>query len=360
MKIMSIIGARPQFIKSAAVSRALAKNANVSEIILNTDQHFDQNMSGVFLKELNIPRPKYSLNINGLTHGAMVGRMIEKMEHVLIKEAPDIVLVYGDTNSTLAGALASKKLGLKLAHVEAGLRSFDMNMPEEINRVITDRMSDVLFCPTDAAIRNLKNEGFDHFKCRIIKNGDVMKDIALLSSPLAKKPDFDVPDRFILATIHRAENTDDPQRLISIIRAVNRISREIKVIFPVHPRTRKAMRRAGCHTEFDAVEPLGYLEMLYLVQNCQLIMTDSGGLQKEAYFFKKPSVVLRDTTEWVELVESGTTLLTGSDEGKIYGGYQKMMGEVLNFDADLYGDGNASEIIAQELCHDLYIASGLQ
>ncbi|MCK5081589.1 MAG: UDP-N-acetylglucosamine 2-epimerase (non-hydrolyzing), partial [Candidatus Omnitrophica bacterium] len=279
MKIVSIVGARPQFIKASAVSKAIKENTEIDDILLHTGQHFDWNMSQVFLTELNMNEPKYCLNINGLTHGAMVGRMIEKIEEVLIKEAPDLVLVYGDTNSTLAGALAAKKLSLKVAHIEAGLRSFDMHMPEEINRVLTDRISDVLFCPTATAIENLKREGQDQSNCRIIKSGDVMKDIALFSSPLAKKPDFPVPEKFILVTMHRAENTDNQNKLESIIRALNKISHEIEVVFPIHPRTHKEILKNKIKAEFEFVEPVGYLQMLYLLRNCQLVATDSGGLQ---------------------------------------------------------------------------------
>lgn len=350
MKIVNIVGARPQFIKAAAVSRVIKKNTKVEDVLVHTGQHFDWNMSQVFLTELDMNEPKYCLNINGLTHGAMVGRMIEGIEGVLIKEAPDLVLVYGDTNSTLAGALAAKKLDLKVAHVEAGLRSFDMHMPEEINRVLTDCISDILFCPTDTAIENLKREGQDHSNCRIIKSGDVMKDIALFSSPLAKEPDFPVPDKFILVTMHRVENTDNQKRLDSIIRALNKISNEIEIVFPIHPRTRKEILKNKIKAEFDFVEPVGYLQMLYLLKRCQLVATDSGGLQKEAFLSQKPSIVLRDRTEWVELVEHGYAILTGSDEEKIYEGYKMMVKKSLDFNVNFYGDGNASEIIAKELC----------
>jgi len=209
MKIVTILGTRPQFIKAAAVSKEITKHSNLKEVIIDTGQHFDENMSRIFVEELAIPQPKYCLNINNLAHGAMIGKMLEGIEDILIKEKPDIALVYGDTNSTLAGALVAKKVCMRVAHIEAGLRSFNMEMPEEINRVLTDRISDFLFCPTDAAVRNLKNEGFENLKCKIIKNGDVMKDVAFFSKDCAKKPGFDIPQRFILATIHRAENTNE-------------------------------------------------------------------------------------------------------------------------------------------------------
>ncbi|MCK5178433.1 MAG: UDP-N-acetyl glucosamine 2-epimerase, partial [Candidatus Omnitrophica bacterium] len=251
------------------------------------------------------------------------------------------------------------KLRFKVSHVEAGLRSFDMNMPEEVNRVLTDRISDILFCPTDTAIENLKREGRDHSNCRIVKSGDVMKDIALFSSPHAKSPDFPVPEDFILVTMHRAGNTDDPRKLASIIRALNRISYEIDIIFPIHPRTRKILSENGIKTEFDCVEPVGYLQMLYLLKNCRCVLTDSGGLQKEAFLFQKLSVILREKTEWVELVEHGFAILTGSDEEKIYKGYKMMVKKPLDFNGNFYGARKASEIIAKELSHDLYIVSSV-
>ena len=216
MKIITIIGARPQFVKAAVVSRVLAVAEGVEEIIVHTGQHFDANMSDVFFEEMCIPKPHYNLNINGLGHGAMTGQMLEKIEEVLIKEKPDWVLVYGDTNSTIAGALAAKKLHIRVAHVEAGLRSFNMDMPEEINRILTDRISDVLFCPTDTAVENLKREGFENMECRIVKNGDVMQDAALFYADKAKRPEVAIPEHFVLCTVHRAENTDDPKRLAGI------------------------------------------------------------------------------------------------------------------------------------------------
>jgi len=353
MKLITIIGARPQFIKAAAVSREIAKHKEIKEIIVHTGQHFDANMSEIFFDQMQIPKPDYNLEINSLTHGAMTGRMIEKIEEVLLKEQPDWVLVYGDTNSTIAGSLAAKKLHIKVAHVEAGLRSFNRNMPEEINRILTDKISDLLLCPTDTAVRNLQNEGIGkNSLSRIVKCGDVMQDAAIFYSDLAKKPEIEIPERFILATIHRAENTDDPQRLASIFYALNKISHEIPIILPLHPRTKKIISNSQLkinNSQLIMIEPVGYLEMIYLLQNCSLVMTDSGGLQKEAFFFEKPCVTLRDETEWVELIENGFNKVVGADEDKIISGYQEMSQIKNNYRINLYGNGEASKKIIYEL-----------
>ncbi len=349
IKIISIVGARPQFIKATVVSREIAKHADLREIIIHTGQHFDKEMSEIFFKELKIRAPKYYLNINCLTHGSMTGRMLESIEKILLAEKPDIVLVYGDTNTTLSGALAAKKLHIKVAHVEAGLRSFNLEMPEEINRIVADRMSDILFCPTEAAINNLKKEGFANFRCRIVRSGDVMQDTAYYYSSFAKKPDIYLNDQFVLVTIHRAENTDNPHRLTSIFSALNKISKEIPVILPLHPRTKNVLGNRGFNIDFRIVKPVGYLEMIYLIQKCSLVMTDSGGLQKEAFFFKKPCITLRDETEWVELVENGYNLLAGSNSQRIYKCYKKIKDKSFNFRKHLYGRGNASKIIVKEL-----------
>ncbi|MEG1119473.1 MAG: UDP-N-acetylglucosamine 2-epimerase (non-hydrolyzing) [Bacteroidales bacterium] len=349
MKIVTVIGARPQFIKAAVVSRVLAECEQVEEVIVHTGQHFDANMSEVFFEEMCIPKPHYNLNINGLGHGAMTGQMLEKIEEVLLKEKPEWVLVYGDTNSTLAGALAAKKLHIKVAHVEAGLRSFNMEMPEEINRIVTDRIGDVLFCPTDQAVENLRKEGFDHLPCRVVKNGDVMQDAAIFYANKARKPEMNVPERFILCTIHRAENTDDRERLMSIFRALELISGEVKVVLPLHPRTKAKLVIEGYDfekSEICFITPVGYLEMVYLLKNCELVMCDSGGLQKEAYFFGKNCVTLRDETEWVELVKNGFNVLAGAVTDDILSGYNQMMTKEDNdFSCKLYGNGNAGEKI---------------
>ncbi|WP_242927108.1 non-hydrolyzing UDP-N-acetylglucosamine 2-epimerase [Pontibacter vulgaris] len=353
MKIVTVIGARPQFIKAAAVSRALKKYSAIEEIILHTGQHFDENMSKVFFDELEIPAPNYFLDVNGGGHGVMTGRMLEKIEEILQVEQPDFVLVYGDTNSTLAGALAAKKLHIRVIHVEAGLRSFNMRMPEEVNRILTDRISDLLFCPTDTAVNNLHNEAFEALPVRIIKNGDVMQDAAIyyqqkISTKNSIREALSL-DNYILTTIHRAENTDDPERLKNIIDALNEVNKLHLVVLPLHPRTKKILETQGIKPEFMIIEPVGYLDMIQLITGAKLIMTDSGGLQKEAFFFKKNCVTLRDETEWVELVDNGMNILAGSDKHKIVSSAQKLLNHTSDFSLDLYGGGKASELIAQEI-----------
>lgn len=243
-------------------------------------------MSDIFFDEMEIPKPDYNFNINSLSHGAMTGQMLEKIEEVLLKEKPDWVLIYGDTNSTIAGALADRKIHIKVAHVEAGLRSFNMKMPEEVNRILTDRISNMLFCPTSTAIENLKKEGYNNIDCKIVKSGDVMQDTAIFYSKKEKKPQVDISDEFILATIHRAENTDDKERLGAILLALNEVAKEIQIILPLHPRTAKIIANSKFNTgNLTIINPIGYLEMVYLLNRCKLVMTDSGGLQKEAFFF---------------------------------------------------------------------------
>ncbi len=352
MKIVTVIGARPQFIKAAAVSREINKYNDIEEIIVHTGQHFDSNMSDIFFKELHIPKPDYNLDINGLSHGAMTGQMLEKIEEVLQKEKPDWTLVYGDTNSTIAGALAASKLHIKTAHVEAGLRSFNMKMPEEINRILTDRISNLLFCPTDQAVENLKNEGFENFDfAKVIKSGDVMQDAAMFYENLAKEPEgIKNKKNFILSTIHRAENTDDPKRITEIFKTLNEIAKETPIILPLHPRTKKILKNLNIDTSnIEIIDPVGYLQMVWLLKNASLVMTDSGGLQKEAFFFKKPCITLRDETEWVELVENGFNKIVGANGEKIKEAYKEMKNKKLDFSKDLYGGGEASKKIVKEL-----------
>lgn len=351
MKVITIVGARPQFIKAAAVSRAFSHYAEIEEIIVHTGQHFDANMSDIFFDEMEIPKPHYNLDINGLGHGAMTGQMLEKIEEVLIEQKPDWVLVYGDTNSTLAGALAAAKLHIKVAHVEAGLRSFNMRMPEEVNRILTDRISTILFCPTDTAIENLTKEGYDNLDIQINKSGDVMQDAAIFYTQKSRKPEMDLPQNYVLATIHRAENTDDMDRLKSIFEAFEQIGRETPILMPLHPRTRKIIEKQGILYNKDfikIIDPIGYLEMVYLLQNCKMVMTDSGGLQKEAFFFAKPCITLRDETEWVELVEQGFNTIVGADKNRIVQAYQNQKTHI-DFSKNLYGGGNASDNIARAL-----------
>lgn len=351
MKILTILGARPQFIKAGSVSREIVNHKEIQEIIVHTGQHYDANMSDIFFQEMQIPKPDYFLGIGGKSHGAMTGQMIEKIEEVAFKEKPDWIVVYGDTNSTLAGALVASKLHIKLAHIEAGLRSFNMKMPEEVNRILTDRVSTILFCPTDAAVQNLKNEGYDNFDCKIVKSGDVMQDGAIFYKNLALKPSCNIKDDFILCTIHRAENTDDENRLRSIFEALNEIAEEKQIILPLHPRTKKILENLKLNTNhLTLIDPVGYLEMVWLIDNCSLVMTDSGGLQKEAYFFSKHCITLRDETEWVELVECGANVLAGADKRKILEAYKNHKPlATIHQSPNLYGGGKASEKIIKKL-----------
>lgn len=354
MKIATILGARPQFIKAGSVSRVIAQQkldgAIVEEVIVHTGQHYDENMSDIFFDEMKIPKPKYFLGINGKTHGAMTGQMIEKIEEVLIAERPDWVLVYGDTNSTLAGAIAASKLHIKIAHVEAGLRSFNTKMPEEINRILTDRLSAILFCPTQTALDNLKREGVAEWKnCnKVLLSGDVMKDGAIFYRNLAIKPtNLLVEDSFVLCTIHRAENTDNLERLTNIISALNEIAITKQVVLPLHPRTRKILQNANIDTtSLSIIEPVGYLNMVWLINNCELVMTDSGGLQKEAYFFDKPCITLRDETEWIELVKAGVNVLAGAQKMEIISCFKKYTASAtFSKNSNMYGNGTSSKTI---------------
>lgn len=353
MKIVTVIGARPQFIKASVVSAAIQKKSDINEVIIHTGQHFDSNMSDIFFNELNIPKPNYQLNINSGSHGAMTGRMLEQIEQVCIEEQPDKLMVYGDTNSTLAGALAAAKLHIPVVHIEAGLRSFNMQMPEEVNRILTDQVSNILFCPTETAIRNLKNEGFDRKNVKVFNVGDVMQDSSVYFSNFAKKPNQLEglgKSEFIIATLHRAENTDDINRLKNIVNALNYLHNNIKpVVLPLHPRTRKVIENLNLDLNVTVIEPVGYLEMLWLLKNCSLVVTDSGGVQKEAFFFNKPCVTMRDQTEWVELIEEGVNMLAGADTQTIIDSTIKMLGKEILDSKNLYGGGNASIKIVEHL-----------
>lgn len=353
MKVVTVLGARPQFIKAAPVSREF-KSAGITEILVHTGQHFDHNMSQVFFDEMEIPAPHYNLEISGLHHGAMTGRMLEKVEAVLINEKPDWVLVYGDTNSTLAGALAAVKLHIRVAHVEAGLRSFEMKMPEEVNRILTDRISTLLFCPTTTAVDNLEAEGFRSFGSRLVLSGDVMFDAVEYyrsridtHATVLGKEDRKTP--FLLATLHRAENTNDPDRLRAICSALNAINRHVKIVLPLHPRTKAFLASHQIQLEAQVIDPVGYFDMLALLQACSLVLTDSGGLQKEAYFFGKFCITLRDQTEWVELVKAGANALAGADSTKIIALFQQHYQQPVAMRSGLYGDGHAAAKIAREL-----------
>lgn len=368
MKILTIIGARPQFIKAGVVSRAFAQHngtsnnhqSSINEIILHTGQHFDANMSDVFFNQLGIPKPDIQLDIHGGNHGEMTGRMLTEIERSLIAHKPDRVLVYGDTNSTLAGALAAAKLHIPVAHVEAGLRSFNMRMPEEINRILTDRISDILFCPTETAVKNLINEGLDCSSNdqrsttnnqRIYQVGDVMQDSALMFAEHAAPPQGFTSERgFILATLHRAENTDDPERLASIVGALNHIHQHISpVVLPLHPRTRNVIAKLGLKLDVTVIDPVGYFEMLWLLKHCGLVCTDSGGVQKEAFFFGKACITMRDQTEWVELVDVGANQLVGADSNKLIEAVKTNLGREVQDPQEIYGGGKAADKIVEIL-----------
>ncbi len=351
MKLLTVVGARPQFVKAGVVSRAIATHPEINEVVVHTGQHFDPNMSDIFFSQLQMPKPDFMLGIHGGTHGEMTGRMLAEIERIIIDTQPDRLLVYGDTNSTLAGALAAAKLHVPVAHIEAGLRSFNMRMPEEINRILTDRVSDVLFCPTDAAVQNLNNEGITDKVAHILKTGDVMEDSARLFSEVSVVPDVAADlEGFVLATLHRAENTDDPGRLAGVVAGLNRVHREIApVILPVHPRTRQAIAKAGLVLDVITIEPVGYLEMLGLLKKCAIVVTDSGGVQKEAFFFRKPCVTVRDQTEWVELVVIGANRLCPPEEGAMLDAVRKASLSTVEDKEDLYGGGKAAGRIADFL-----------
>lgn len=358
MKILTVVGARPQFIKAAVVSHAIESwngTEPIQEIILHTGQHYDHLMSNVFFEDMKLPRPQYYLGISGFTHGAMTGRMLEKIEEILIKENPDAVQVYGDTNSTLAGALAAAKLHIPIAHIEAGLRSFNMSMPEEINRILTDQISTWLFCPTEAAWKNIDAEGLsDRRGVQSVCVGDVMYDAARLYKKLAR-PSISIKsitsklrEGFYLATVHRAENTDNPKRLVSIMSALNKISVKKTVILPLHPRTRKNLNIQDFEN-VRIIDPVSYFDMIILLSTCDGVMTDSGGLQKEAYFFQKPCITLRDETEWIELIQAGVNVLAGADCAAIIAAEKYFFNIEHDFSQMLYGQGNAAEKIISHL-----------
>ena len=356
-RVLTVVGARPQFIKAAAVSRAFKKEARISEVFLHTGQHFDANMSDIFFDELSIPKPHYHLGIGGGTHGQNTGRMIEKIEAVLIDEKPDWVMVFGDTDSTLAGALAAVKLNIRVAHVEAGLRSFNRQMPEEINRVITDHVADLLLTPTSTANKNLTREGIDPHK--VISVGDVMLDTALFYANQARPPnnlDLDNGGSFVLCTIHRAENTDNLKRLANIINVINELSEKVRVVLPIHPRTRKAIENAVGTELGDKVmvcDPLGYFEIAWCLVNCELVLNDSGSVQKKAFFHSKPCITLRDESEWVELQEIGVNKIFSPEKYMEADGIMKasavIESRLRTAPKAVYGDGHASEKIVDAI-----------
>ena len=349
MKIVTILGARPQFIKASTVSNLLQTQDSIDEVIIHTGQHFDKNMSAIFLNEMGLPEPHYNLGINQLSHGLMTAKMIENIEPILLKEKPVGVLVYGDANSTLAGGLSAAKLDIPVFHVEAGLRSYNRTMPEEINRIVTDHLSTLLFCPTENAFNLLKREGIQN---GVIKSGDVMFDAYIKFSRLYKSKeiafDLQAPDSpYLLATIHRPENTDDQSNLASIFACLNEINKEMKVILPLHPRTKKQMQHYKIHSEINLISPQSYLAVLNLLNGSELVITDSGGLQKEAFFAKKKCITVRKETEWKELTDVGANVLAKPEN--LFSTFNQMHNTVCDFSSRPYGDGNAAEIVVQNI-----------
>ena len=371
MKILTIIGARPQIIKAAAVSRAVAQQyrGQIVEKILHTGQHYDTNMSQVFFDELGIPQPDYNLGVGSGSHGSQTAKMISGIEDILLKEHFDGVILYGDTNSTLAGAVAASKIHVPVFHIEAGLRSFNMAMPEEINRIVCDQLSSICFAPTQTAVDNLRHEGFMDSRAtfrngkqrRVCNCGDVMYDNSIYFSSLAQQhstilQEFNLqPGEYILATIHRDNNTDNPDRLQSILRALADIAQQdnIRMVLPLHPRTRKIID-GSTHLQLPedspitVIPPAGFLDMNMLEQNAKLIMTDSGGVQKEAFFFEKPCVILRPETEWVEIVNHGAGIITDADYDRIVNAYRQLVDHPVHF-PHLFGDAHAAEKILQTI-----------
>ena len=375
-KIITIIGARPQIIKASALSRAIETQYSnqLEEILVHTGQHYDDNMSQVFFEELGIPKPKYNLSVGSGSHGSQTAKMIEGLEQIFIVEKPDAVLVYGDTNSTIAGSLAAAKIHIPVIHVEAGLRSFFKAMPEEINRISCDHMSTLLFTPTSTGLDNLKNEGFSMLnpikatidKPAVYHCGDVMYDNSLHFSNLSDQTskicsEFGLKtDSFILCTIHRDTNTDNPQNLESIFSGLIQLveTTKMKLVLPLHPRTKNKLKenlsqnlfiRVKDSKDIIMIPPVGFLDIIALQKNAKLIVTDSGGLQKEAFFFKKPCLILRDQTEWIEIVENGNAKLVGAKTEQIVTEGRKLIGELNLTYPSFYGDGNAAIFIAQKI-----------
>ena len=380
MKLVTIIGARPQIIKAAALSRAIRNHYKdqIQEIIVHTGQHYDDNMSQVFFDELQIPRPDYNLHVGSASHGVQTARMTEGIEDILIKEQPDFIVLYGDTNSTLAGAVAAAKIHVPIVHIEAGLRSFNKAMPEEINRIVCDHCSTLLFSPTKAGLENLKREGFpmDSEGPFTIDNpkvyhcGDIMYDNSLHFADIAET-NTDIINQlnlsgkpFVLATIHRDSNTDHPERLSAIFKAIIRLSEECRIVLPLHPRTSKLLKtnldeelqkQVFNNTNISLIPPVSFLEMIALERHARLVMTDSGGVQKESYFFKKPCIIFRPETEWVEIVQTGNAILADADESRIRQAWQHFKDNPPTVFPEIFGDGHAAEFMLEKiiLCKSL-------
>ena len=374
MKLVTIIGARPQIIKAAALSRAIRNHYSdtIQEIIVHTGQHYDDNMSQVFFDELQIPHPDHNLHVGSASHGVQTARMTEGIESLLIKEQPDYIVLYGDTNSTLAGAVAAAKIHVPIVHIEAGLRSFNKSMPEEINRIVCDHCSTLLFTPTKAGLENLKREGFpmDNEGPYTIDNpkvyhcGDIMYDNSQHFAGIAEEK-TDIIQRlelkgkpFVLATIHRDSNTDYPERLSAIFRSIIKLSEECQVVLPLHPRTAKLIKTNldedmqkqifSC-PDIKLIPPVSFLEMIALERYARLVMTDSGGVQKEAYFFKKPCIILRPETEWVEIVETGNAILADADECRIMKAWEHFKDNPPTMFPEIFGDGHAAEFMLEKI-----------
>ncbi len=345
MKILSVVGARPQFIKAAVVNKVIEKSNEIQNVLVHTGQHYDENMSRIFFDELEIPRPDYNLEVGSASHAVQTAEIMMRLEKVLQKENPHWVLVYGDTNSTIGAALTAAKLHIKIAHVEAGLRSFNRLMPEEINRITTDRISDLLFAPTQNAMSLLAKEGLGELA---VLSGDVMFDSILFYEKLAERKvsleQLTNLPAFYLGTVHRPENTDHPERLQNIFEAFSEL--DLPIIVPLHPRTRKLLSGIKYSDSVKIVEPVSYLEMVLLLKNSKKVLTDSGGLQKEAYFLKKPCVTLRDETEWIETLEGNWNFIVGADKNKIL---EKVAIREFAEQTNAFGDGHAGEKIVAEL-----------
>jgi len=379
-KIITVIGARPQIIKAAAISRAIKNNFSdkILEVIIHTGQHYDENMSQIFFEELEIPFPNYNLNVGSGSHGEQTAKMLEGLENIYLKEKPDAVIVYGDTNSTIAGALAASKIHIPVIHIEAGLRSFNKAMPEEINRIACDHMSTLLFTPSETGHRNLLNEGIknDQKEAATIDNpkiylcGDIMYDNSLYFSAMSEQKSKILEEleistnEFILCTIHRDTNTDDQSNLNAIFRALLRIQKttNLKIVLPLHPRTKEKLNshldenlltEINQNKNFKIIPPTGFLDIISLEKNARLIITDSGGLQKEAFFFQKPCVILREQTEWIEIVENGNALIAGANELKIISSVETLIKKTDYTYPNLYGDGNAANFICKKIKEEL-------
>ena len=379
-KIITVIGARPQIIKAAAISRAIKNNFSdkILEVIVHTGQHYDENMSQIFFEELEIPFPNFNLNVGSGSHGEQTAKMLEGLENIYVQEKPDAVIVYGDTNSTIAGALAASKIHIPVIHIEAGLRSFNKAMPEEINRIACDHMSTLLFTPSETGHRNLLNEGIknDQKEAASIDNpkiylcGDIMYDNSLYFSAVSEQKskilkELDIAKNdFILCTIHRDTNTDDTANLNAIFRALLRIQKtsNLKIVLPLHPRTKEKLNshldenlltEINQNKNFKIIPPIGFLDIISLEKNARLIITDSGGLQKEAFFFQKPCIILREQTEWIEIVENGNAMIAGADEQKIGKCFEQIMKKTDFTYPNLYGDGNAANFICKKITEEL-------